>query len=190
MAPLEQFFAASFYQPTVELLASVSRAMDAHRLRIWDTRSGAIQGEFQSSTDFSRFTCLAWGAVGSSSSASTSLSSQKKKRKATSGSDTLLPMVALGTAEGSIVLYSVHHGDTWKTLGESVHTQAITDFVWNRDGSIGYSCSSDGWIVEWDINEGVVKRCVISIVCKLFDLDDIVVVVIGVSKVRTSRDSH
>lgn len=62
-------------------------------------------------------------------------------------------VVILGTQSGTIVMYSLAHGDIVKRL-EGVHTLPIVDFVLNKAGTKGYSISEDNYIVEWDIEEG------------------------------------
>ncbi|CAO3626756.1 unnamed protein product [Cunninghamella echinulata] len=62
-------------------------------------------------------------------------------------------VVILGTHAGTIIMYSLAHGDIVKRL-EGVHTLPIVDFILNKAGTKGYSISEDNYIVEWDIEEG------------------------------------
>lgn len=80
----------------------------------------------------------------------------KKKQRSKSATESL-EIVALGRANGTILLYSLAHGDVWKTLEGTAHNQPTTDIVFAHGGRTAFSSSRDGWVVEWDIANGSVK---------------------------------
>lgn len=90
---------------------------------------------------------------------------KKKKRKSTgeeklnhesesvAGSD----IIALGTASGTIFLYSLNRAELVHQLNGG-HSEKIHSLCWNDNGSSLFSASADRKIIEWDIVKGVVKR--------------------------------
>jgi U3 small nucleolar RNA-associated protein 5 len=85
---------------------------------------------------------------------------KKKKRKSNgeersgvAGSD----IIALGTASGNILLYSLNRAELVQQL-KGGHTGKIRSLCFNSDGSSLFSAASDQKIVEWDPVEGVMKR--------------------------------
>lgn len=66
-------------------------------------------------------------------------------------------MIALGTASGTILLYSSHRCEVVHTLtGE--HSEKIYSMCWNNNGTSLFSVSANRKIVEWDPIKGVRKR--------------------------------
>ncbi|CAO3589709.1 unnamed protein product [Absidia cylindrospora] len=96
-----------------------------------------------------QFTCLSWGSIHDFGGLG---QTDSKSRKRTTPS-AVTKVVALGTQAGSIIMYSLAHGDIVKRL-ENAHTQPVTDFVLNKAGTKGYSIAEDNYIVEWNIEEG------------------------------------
>ncbi|KAG0937762.1 hypothetical protein G6F57_008970 [Rhizopus arrhizus] len=134
---------------TAEYFALISMAMDRHRLRIFNVRSGTVSNDY-STKEKERVTCLTWGDIKDNSDLQANTVQAFKKKK--SGTAPLSKAIALGMQSGSISLYSLSHGIVIKRL-ENAHTTPISDFVMTKDGSRGYSVAEDNYIVEWDIEE-------------------------------------
>ncbi|KAI8339025.1 WD40-repeat-containing domain protein [Chlamydoabsidia padenii] len=130
-----------------EHFALVTHGLDRHRLRIFNVRSGTVNNDY-TADDKERFTCLSWGNVRDDGELG-QIDNKSRKRRATNN---LSKVVILGTQSGSIVMYSLAHGDIVKRL-ENVHTQPVTDFILNKAGTKGYSIAEDNYIVEWNIEE-------------------------------------
>jgi len=60
----------------------------------------------------------------------------------------------LGTENGDIEIYSLSHGDVIKRL-QGGHNSKVVDFVFTDNSKKGYSIGTDGYVVEWDINNGL-----------------------------------
>ncbi|ORX48537.1 NUC189-domain-containing protein [Hesseltinella vesiculosa] len=132
-----------------EYFALVSHGLDRHRLRIFNVRSGTVNNDYTSEGN-ERFTCLSWGNIKDNGGFGQLDDGKARKRKTGS---TMTKVVILGTQTGSILMYSLAHGEIVKRL-ENVHTMPVLDFVMNKAGTKGYSIAEDNTIVEWDIEEG------------------------------------
>jgi U3 small nucleolar RNA-associated protein 5 len=82
---------------------------------------------------------------------------KKKKRKSNGAGVAGSDIIALGTASGNILLYSLNRAELVHQL-KGGHTGKIRSLCWNSDGSSLFSASSEKKIVEWDPLEGVIKR--------------------------------
>jgi len=80
--------------------------------------------------------------------------SLRKKRKSVSTTTTVNHYIALGTELGDIEIYSLTHGDIIKRL-QGGHNSKVVDFVFSENAKKGYSIGTDGYVVEWDINNGM-----------------------------------
>ncbi|KAI8336844.1 WD40-repeat-containing domain protein [Chlamydoabsidia padenii] len=130
-----------------EHFALVTHGLDRHRLRIFNVRSGTVNNDY-TADDKERFTCLSWGNIRDDNELG-QIDNKARKRKTSAA---LIKVVVLGTQSGSIIMFSLAHGDIVKRL-ENVHTQPVTDFVLNKAGTKGYSIADDNYIVEWNIDE-------------------------------------
>lgn len=65
-------------------------------------------------------------------------------------------IIALGTASGNILLYSLNRAELVHQL-KGGHAGKIRSLCWNQDGSSLFSVSAEKKIVEWDAVEGVIK---------------------------------
>ncbi|KAI8644881.1 WD40-repeat-containing domain protein [Parasitella parasitica] len=135
---------------TADHFALITHAVDRHRLRIFNVRSGTVSNDY-SAQEKEKITCLTWGCMKDTGDLQANTVQAFKKKK--SGVAVLSRVIALGMHSGSIAMYSLSHGAIVKTL-TGPHTTPITDFVMNKDGSKGYSVAEDNLIVEWDIEEG------------------------------------
>ncbi|ORX92225.1 NUC189-domain-containing protein [Basidiobolus meristosporus CBS 931.73] len=142
------------FDSEADLFAIVTQAVDRHRLRIFDTHTGSLKSEFSSDSE-RKFTCMSWGITQIegmlSESGVSCLRASKVQPAATS------KVVALGLENGSVIVYSVALGTIQKTLSGG-HTLPVRDFIFSQDGSKGYSCAPDGYLVEWDLKTSSVAR--------------------------------
>ncbi|RMX63228.1 hypothetical protein DD238_006451 [Peronospora effusa] len=122
---------------------------DDGRLKIWDVISGSLQQELKERDHLSyRFTCLAW----------TQSDSKRKNKKRSGVSD--LGLLALGTGNGSIVVWDLATSEVKHTLQtEASHgAGAVQALAFNPQGSLLYSSSSDKYVLEWSLSTGQVER--------------------------------
>ena len=86
---------------------------------------------------------------------------QKKKKRKSNGEEIVgvagSDIIALGTASGNILLYSLNRAELVQQL-KGAHTGKISSVCFNSDGSSLFSASSEKKIVEWNPVEGVIKR--------------------------------
>jgi WD40 repeat protein len=82
---------------------------------------------------------------------------QKKKKSNKSASQPQSRLVAVGTSNGDILIYSLTHGNLQTTLSSGSPTP-ITDFTFSaRDSyAVGYSVSASGELIKWDLLKGSV----------------------------------
>ncbi|XP_006016643.1 WD repeat-containing protein 43 [Alligator sinensis] len=82
---------------------------------------------------------------------------QRKKRKSEAvEAGEQLDLLAIGTAVGSILLYSTVKGDLQSKL-DGGHDNKINCIRWHQDNGCLYSCSEDKHIVEWNSQTCKVK---------------------------------
>ncbi|KAF4794053.1 WD repeat domain 43 [Turdus rufiventris] len=125
------------------------------RLRVWDTAGSRLQHEYVPSAHLSAAcTCLAWAPAGARQTPGKD-GPQRKKRKSEAGEvDTQLDILAIGTAVGSILLYSTVKGELQSKL-DGGHDSRVNCVRWHQDSL--YSCSDDKHIVEWNTQTCKVK---------------------------------
>ncbi|KAM4786490.1 WD repeat-containing protein 43 isoform 2-T2 [Cyanocitta cristata] len=127
------------------------------RLRVWDTAGSRLQHEYVPSAHLSAAcTCLAWAPAGARQPPSKD-GPQRKKRKSEVGEvDKQLDILAIGTAVGSILLYSTVKGELQSKL-DGGHDSRVNCVRWHQDNCCLYSCSDDKHIVEWNTQTCKVK---------------------------------
>ncbi|NXU95652.1 WDR43 protein, partial [Xiphorhynchus elegans] len=82
---------------------------------------------------------------------------QRKKRKSeVAEEDKQLDILAIGTAVGSILLYSTVKGELQSKL-DGGHDSRVNCVRWHQDNGCLYSCSEDKHIVEWNTQTCRVK---------------------------------
>uniref|UniRef100_A0A4W3GKH3 WD repeat domain 43 n=1 Tax=Callorhinchus milii TaxID=7868 RepID=A0A4W3GKH3_CALMI len=82
---------------------------------------------------------------------------QKKKRRSENvHSSPELDLLAIGTAVGSILLYSTVKGELQNKL-DGGHVSKVNCIQWHQENGHLYSCSDDGHIAEWNARTGKVK---------------------------------
>ncbi|XP_058881567.1 WD repeat-containing protein 43 [Acipenser ruthenus] len=137
------------------------------RLRLWDTLSNTLYQEYVPSAHLSATcTCLAWGPCRTIKDGP-----QRKKRKSeVVPHGDQLDLLALGTAVGTILLYSTVKGQLHSKL-DGGHDSKVNCVRWHPENNCLYSCSDDSRIVEWDLQTGKVKckwkadKCAVSCLC-------------------------
>ncbi|XP_037668592.1 WD repeat-containing protein 43 [Choloepus didactylus] len=127
---------------------------DGH-LRVWETASNRLHQEYVPSAHLSgTCTCLAWAPVRLQAKES----HQRKKRKSEAlGTGDQTDLLALGTAVGSILLYSTVKGELHSKLISGGHDNKVNCIQWHQDNGCLYSCSDDKHIVEWNTQTCKVK---------------------------------
>uniref|UniRef100_W5UCU5 WD repeat-containing protein 43 n=1 Tax=Ictalurus punctatus TaxID=7998 RepID=W5UCU5_ICTPU len=121
------------------------------RLRVWNADSRALHREYVPSAHLSATcTCIAWGPC-----RATKEGPQRKKRKSEAGpaSAQQSDLLALGTAAGTVLIYSTVKGDLHCTL-DGVHNGSVNSVQWHPKESVLYSGSDDTHIAEWDLKTG------------------------------------
>ncbi|CAG8432901.1 4730_t:CDS:2 [Diversispora eburnea] len=147
-----------FDSPEGDLFAIITQGVDRHRLRVFDTHTGTVNNDFSSEKE-DNFTCLSWGnVIIDDLNGKVDAPPPKKRKRRISQNQQYSKVIALGLQNGSIIIYSLTHGDIIKTLSGS-HTLPINDFVFTKDGKKAYSCAEDMNIVEWDLEkENVISK--------------------------------
>ncbi|XP_044294915.1 WD repeat-containing protein 43 [Varanus komodoensis] len=129
------------------------------RLRVWETASSRLHHEYVPSAHLSAAcTCLAWappGAGGGRPSPSKEGPQRKKRKSEAVEAGEQLDLLAIGTAVGSILLYSTIRGELQSKL--SGHDGKVNCVRWHQDNGCLYSCSDDKHIVEWNTQTCKVK---------------------------------
>ncbi|KAM6179436.1 WD repeat-containing protein 43 [Erethizon dorsatum] len=127
---------------------------DGH-LRVWETANNRLHQEYVPSAHLSgTCTCLAWAPPRLQAKES----HQRKKRKSEAiGTSDQIDLLALGTAVGSILLYSTVKGELHSKLVGGGHDNRVNCIQWHQDSGCLYSCSDDKHIVEWNTRACKVK---------------------------------
>ncbi|XP_061599370.1 WD repeat-containing protein 43 [Cololabis saira] len=120
------------------------------RLRIWNTDSKTLQQEYVPSAHLSATcTCICWGPC-----RSVKEGPQRKKRKSEAVHvEEKADLLAMGTAAGSVLIYSTAKGALHCTL-DGGHSGGVNCVHWHPEDSLLYSGSDDTYIVEWDLQTG------------------------------------
>uniref|UniRef100_A0AAQ6AID4 Anaphase-promoting complex subunit 4 WD40 domain-containing protein n=1 Tax=Amphiprion ocellaris TaxID=80972 RepID=A0AAQ6AID4_AMPOC len=120
------------------------------RLRIWNTDSKTLHQEFVPSAHLSATcTCIAWGPC-----RTVKEGPQRKKRKSEAVQvEEKADLLAMGTAAGSVLIYSTVKGALHCTL-DGGHSGGVNCVQWHPEDSLLYSGSDDTNIVEWDLQTG------------------------------------
>ncbi|KAM9340732.1 WD repeat-containing protein 43 [Symphorus nematophorus] len=120
------------------------------RLRIWNTDSKTLHQEYVPSAHLSATClCIAWGPC-----RTVKEGPQRKKRKSEAGQvEEKADLLAMGTAAGSVLIYSTAKGALHCTL-DGGHSGGVNCVQWHPEDSLLYSGSDDTNIVEWDLQTG------------------------------------
>ncbi|XP_034015250.1 WD repeat-containing protein 43 [Thalassophryne amazonica] len=123
------------------------------RLRIWNTDSKTLQREYVPSAHLSTTcTCLAWGPC-----RTVKEGPQRKRRKSEAGQvEERADLLAMGTATGSMFIYSTAKGALHCTL-DCGHSGGVNCVHWHPEDNLLYSGSDDTHIIEWDLQTGKIR---------------------------------
>ena len=145
------------------LFASTILGLDAQRLRIHDTTTGRLRCEYVFEKG-SLCNSLAWGSTPAESDDAADKKNKKKKRKRLSDSTgeatqtESIIVLALGMNKGTVLLFSPTEGKIIGSL-EGAHTGEVTAFQFSEtDSNRGWSCGTDGKLVEWDLRQRLAIR--------------------------------
>ncbi|XP_068437153.1 WD repeat-containing protein 43 [Clinocottus analis] len=120
------------------------------RLRIWNTDSKTLHQEYVPSAHLSATCiCITWGPC-----RTVKEGPQRKKRKSVAGqAEEKADLLAMGTAAGSVLIYSTVKGALHCTL-DGGHSGGVNCVQWHPEDSLLYSGSDDTNIIEWDLQTG------------------------------------
>ncbi|KAM7376632.1 hypothetical protein PAMP_006355 [Pampus punctatissimus] len=120
------------------------------RLRIWNTDSKTLHQEYVPSAHLSATcSCISWGPC-----RTVKEGPQRKKRKSEVGQvEEKADLLAMGTAAGSVLIYSTVKGALHCTL-DGGHSAGVNCVQWHPEDSLLYSGSDDTNIIEWDLQTG------------------------------------
>ncbi|KAF8454507.1 WD40-repeat-containing domain protein [Terfezia claveryi] len=147
----------------LSLFASMVFGLDAQRLRIHDTTTGRLRCEHVFDKG-AVCNSIAWSilpAVDLKDDGKTK--KKKRKRMSTSMGDSSehdgTAVLALGMNKGNILLYSPTEGTLVGSL-DAAHTGEVTSFKFSDSPGRGWSCGTDGKLVEWDLRRKTTLRIV------------------------------
>lgn len=137
-------------------------------IKFYDTLTSNFKQEYSSSTHLqASCNCLAW-------SKSNRLNSNKnaapvvKSKKSKTSKDSIasienelkdLELIAIGTSQGSILLYSLTKAALHSEYSKDGHVDKVNDIAWcSQFKDSLYSCSEDGHIIEWSIIESKTRH--------------------------------
>ncbi|XP_075392227.1 WD repeat-containing protein 43 [Tenrec ecaudatus] len=151
--PLSRSGVPCAFSPHSQALFALA-STDGH-LRVWETGNNRLHQEYVPSAHLSgTCTCLAWAPARLLAKETP----QRKKRKSEAkGTSDQVDLLALGTAVGSILLYSTVKGELHSKLISGGHENKVNCIQWHQDNGCLYSCSDDKHIVEWDTQTCKVK---------------------------------
>ncbi len=150
---LRSRFSPSEFQ--LSLFASVIQGFEGQHLRIHDTVTGRLRCE-HAITSKATINCLDWGHYGENHSDRQHQESKKKRKRSEKvNGPPSNPVVAFGTSDSEILLFSPSESKIVRVLrGE--HSQGIRDFKFADGGSNGqgWSVGGDGRIIQWNLRTG------------------------------------
>ncbi|XP_067841231.1 WD repeat-containing protein 43 [Heptranchias perlo] len=124
------------------------------RIRVWNTQGSGLRHEYVPSSHLSATcSCLSWAPP---RRLRQEVPQKKKRRSENVNADEELNLLAIGTAAGSILLYSIVKGELQSKLGGG-HDSKVNCVRWHQENDCLYSCSDDKHIVEWSVPTGKVK---------------------------------
>lgn len=156
-ALLTSAFSPSYLR--ISLFASTILGLDAQRLRIHDTATARLRCEHTFEKGI-WVNSLAWGSLPTSDDR-TGAKKKRKRISATNGDDAagLAAVIAIATNRNSILLFSPSEGAVVGAL-DGGHIGEVRQFVFSGEAEEGkgWSCGSDGKLVEWDLRRKITLR--------------------------------
>jgi WD40 repeat protein len=117
-----------------------------NRLKIWDVATGQLRHHFAQPTHLSAtYTCMAWGQV----------ATVAKSGKGGSGK-MLRDLIALGTAQGDVVVWDVAKGDVvlrFLSKDEGEGGLRVNDVCFDSKCSTLFSCGDGSSILQWSTTD-------------------------------------
>ncbi|KAG1663724.1 WD repeat-containing protein 43 [Nymphon striatum] len=123
------------------------------RLKLWDSDTGILKQQYTPSSHLSAtLSCISWASCGKH----LEKSPKKKKKKKHGVHHDSQNLIALGTVVGKILIYDVSTADL-KTQLDGEHASRINDVCWDINAKSLYSCSNDAHIIQWSLEDGIIK---------------------------------
>lgn len=149
----------------LSLFASTVLGLDAQRLRIHDTVTGRLRNEYVLEKG-AVCNSIAWSTIPADDQEGDGKGKKKKrKRLSTANGDGAenegVVVLALGMNKGNILLYSPTEGALIGSLNGG-HTGEVTSFKFSEKPGRGWSCGTDGKLVEWDLKRKATLRYLCS----------------------------
>ena len=143
----------------LSLFASTVLGLDAQRLRIHDTTTGRLRCEYVFDKG-AVCNSIAWSTLPAVDLGDDGKTKKKRKRTSTiNGGSGGVVVLALGMNNGNILLYSPTEGSLVGAL-DGAHTGEVTSFKFSDSPGRGWSCGTDGKLVEWDLRQKTPLRYV------------------------------
>ncbi|KLO05708.1 NUC189-domain-containing protein [Schizopora paradoxa] len=158
-------FSLSSFSPSGDFFAIVSRAVDKHRLRVFDVNTSLAVSEHI--FEGARVTAMSWISLDNSDDQASSPKKKRKKAKVSATKDTAsVQSLALGLSDGKVQIYSAVQGVVLQTLSDSsckseVHAFAKTEHVEKdtREHHLWVSYG-DATLRLWNLRSGeILARC-------------------------------
>jgi U3 small nucleolar RNA-associated protein 5 len=150
--------ALSSFSPDGHSFALLTLAVDKHKLRVFDVANGNVAGEYV--LQVSSGTCLQWTKISNTDRGRPSSPSKKRKRtdqeSGNTTSNTLISVVMLGLANGSLTFFSPGKGTTVLSLSHQSSTVAILSATMDSDENCVWTTSANGSIYRWDISSNTI----------------------------------
>lgn len=141
----------SSFHPALPLFASAILSLDSWHIRVIDPNTSSSRNDYTLESGLT-CRCLAWGTVSHSRNSEKSKKKRKIDQRAEEG------ILAAGTSDGSIHIYSPSEDDKVVKL-DGGHTGEVTSLCFT-DSSI-WSAGTDGKAIEWDINTHTILQSLI-----------------------------
>ena len=147
----------------LSLFASTVLGLDTQRLRVHDTTTGKLRCEYVFDKG-NVCNSIAWSNLPADNLEGDGKTKKKKrKRTSTTSGDRMehdgTTVLALGMNKGNILLYSPTEGSLVGSL-DGAHTGEVTSFKFSDKLGRGWSCGTDGKLVEWDLRHKTALRYV------------------------------
>lgn len=156
----------------IDLICSVSSNGDCIAIcspdgviKFYDTLTSSLKIEYSPSSHLQAIcSCLVWSRLKRLHSTVPNTKIKKLKTNSEQKIKSIekelndLDLIAIGTTDGSVLIFSLTKGSLYSHLKEETHKSKVNDICWcpNYTDSI-FSCSDDGFIVEWSLVDSKMK---------------------------------